>query len=203
MRRIRQLSEEKNKPVFAFVEDVAASGGYMLALAADEIFVDPSSIIGSIGVISAGFGYNELIERYGIERRVYTAGTSKLKLDPFSPEKAEDIRWIKGLQEEIHDYFITMVRERRGSRLNETETELMNGDVWVGKKAVDLGLVDGLGDLRSTLRAKFGEDVKLKLIQPPSKGPLKFLGLESFQNKLIGTITETIEERVAFSKFGL
>jgi signal peptide peptidase SppA len=208
MRRIRQLAEEKELPVYAFVEDVAASGGYMLALAADEIFVDPSSIIGSIGVISAGFGYNELIERYGVERRVYTAGTNKLKLDPFSPEKKDDIRWLKSLQQDIHDYFISMVRERRGKRLVEDDNDLMNGDVWVGQKAVEFGLVDGVSDIRSTLREKFGEEVKMKFISPPSKSPLKFLGLEFsglevFQGKLVNTVVETVEEKAAFSRFGL
>jgi signal peptide peptidase SppA len=204
MRRIRQLAEEKEKPVFAFVEDVAASGGYMLSLAADEIYVDPSSIIGSIGVISAGFGYNELIERYGVERRVYTAGTSKLKLDPFSPEKKEDIRWLESLQQDIHTIFKDMVHERRGKRLiDDGETDLMNGDVWVGQKAVDLGLVDGVGDIRSTLRQKFGKETRMKLIQAPSRSPLKFLGIDHFQNRLVNAAVETIEEKTAFSRFGL
>ena len=204
MRRIRQLAEEKEKPVFAFVEDVAASGGYMLAIAADEIYVDPSSIVGSIGVISAGFGFNELIERYGVERRVYTAGANKLKLDPFSPEKKEDIRWLESLQLDIHQIFIDMVRERRGSKLVENdETDLMNGDVWIGQKAVDLGLVDGIGDIRSTLRSKFGDETKLKLIQAPSRSPLRFLGMDHFQNRLVNAAVETIEEKSAYSRFGL
>ncbi len=204
MRRIRQLAEENEKPVFAFVEDVAASGGYMLAIAADEIYVDPSSIIGSIGVISAGFGYNELIERYGVERRVYTAGTNKLKLDPFSPEKKDDVRWLEGLQQDIHTIFKDMVHERRGKRLIEDdEIDLMNGDVWIGQKAVDLGLVDGVGDIRSTLRRKFGKETKMKLIQAPSRSPFRFLGLDHFQNRLVNAAVESIEEKAAYSRFGL
>lgn len=162
MRRIRALAAEKQLTVLAFVEDVAASGGYMLACAADEIFGDPSSVIGSIGVISASFGFDRLIERFGIERRIHTSGRSKSILDPFRPENPEDVERLKSLQEEIHQVFIELVRERRGARLNGPEAELFSGAFWTAGRALGYGLIDGIGDLRSTLRARFGDNVRLK-----------------------------------------
>ena len=163
--RIRALSEEKNKKVLVFVEDVAASGGYMIALAGDEIFVDPTSIVGSIGVVSGGFGFTGLIEKIGVERRVYTAGENKVMLDPFQPEKEKDIAFLKNLQGEIHQVFIQMVKERRGDKLAD-DPDLFSGLFWSGRTARDLGLVDGIGDIRSTLRARFGDKVRMKLIEP-------------------------------------
>ena len=142
--RIRQLAEEKNKPVYAFVEDVAASGGYWLACAADEIYADPSSIVGSIGVVSAGFGFDDFIQRYGVERRVHTSGRRKMILDPFQPERPDDVQKLKSIQHDIHQVFKAQVRARRGNRLKGSEDELFEGEFWTGDKALELGLVDGL-----------------------------------------------------------
>src|SRR3954471_14629813 len=163
--RIRSLAEEKKLSVLAFVEDVAASGGYWLACAADEIYADPSSIIGSIGVVSAGFGFQDLIARYGIERRVHTSGKRKAMLDPFQPENDDDIVRLKAIQSEIHEAFKNMVRTRRADRLNGGDEDLFTGEIWTGARARELGLVDGLGDLRSVMRGRFGEKVKLRLVQ--------------------------------------
>ncbi|WP_207477655.1 S49 family peptidase [Arenibaculum pallidiluteum] len=162
--RIRQLAEEKGVPVLAFCEDVAASGGYWLACAADEIWADPSSIVGSIGVVSAGFGFHALIDRWGIERRVHTAGERKALLDPFRPEDPEDVVRLKRIQVEIHDQFKDMVRRRRGGRLRAEESEIFTGDVWTGRRALELGLVDGLGDLRTVLRGRFGDKIRLRAV---------------------------------------
>jgi signal peptide peptidase SppA len=160
-RRVRQLAAEHAMPVFAFAEDVAASGGYWLACAADEIYAEENSIIGSIGVISASFGLQDLIARYGIERRVHTAGEKKLMLDPFMPEKTEDVERLKAIQTEIHSSFKALVRDRRSHKLNGDEGDLFSGDVWTGRRAKELGLVDGLGDLRTVMRDRYGEKVRL------------------------------------------
>ncbi|MBZ8133374.1 S49 family peptidase [Afifella sp. IM 167] len=162
-KRIRALAEEKEKHVIVFVEDVCASGGYMIACAGDEIICDPASIVGSIGVVSAGFGFVEAIHKLGIERRVYTSGESKVILDPFQPEKAEDVKRLKAIQEEVHDLFIDLVRARRGSVLAD-DPEIFSGAFWSGKTAVSLGLADRLGDMRHVLREKYGEEVRLKII---------------------------------------
>ena len=162
--RIRQLADERKIPVFAFVEDVAASGGYMIACAADEIVCDPSSILGSIGVVGATFGFEKAIRKLGIERRVYTAGKNKAMLDPFMPEKPEDVKRLKAIQEDIHRRFIALVKSRRGRKLNGPENALFSGEYWGGEKAVKLGLADGVGDLRSFLRARFGDKVQTPLI---------------------------------------
>ncbi|MFB9950403.1 S49 family peptidase [Rhizobium puerariae] len=161
--RIRALAEEKDKKVLMFVEDVAASGGYMIALAGDEIFADPTSIVGSIGVVSGGFGFPELLRKIGIERRVYTAGENKVILDPFQPEKEGDIEYLKSLQLEIHKVFIDMVKMRRGERLVDDAT-IFSGLFWSGLRGVDLGLVDGLGDMREVLKRRYGKDAQLELI---------------------------------------
>lgn len=163
-KRIRALADEKNLPVYAFAEDVAASGGYMIACAADEIFADESSIIGSIGVVSAGFGFTGLIEKLGIERRVHTAGESKSMLDPFRPEKPEDVARLESLQRDVHETFKALVRRSRDGKLKAVETELFNGEFWAGPAALDRGLIDGIGDLRNVLREKFGKDVRLKVV---------------------------------------
>jgi serine protease SohB len=163
-RRIRELAIEHDLPVIAFVEDVAASGGYMLACAADEIVCDPSSIVGSIGVVGATFGFDKLIEKIGVERRVYTAGDRKVTLDPFLPEKPEDVKRIKSLQKTIHESFITLVKERRGAKLQGPEKTLFSGEFWTGLQALEMGLVDALGDLRGTLRSRFGDKVLTPLI---------------------------------------
>lgn len=165
-KRIRDLAKEKDKQVLVFVEDVAASGGYMIACAGDEIIVDPSSIVGSIGVVAATFGFQNAIGKLGVERRVYTAGKNKVMLDPFQPEKKSDVAWLKKLQGEIHTTFIDLVKERRGNRLAEND-DLFTGLFWEGKSAVELGLADGLGDMRSVLRERFGEKTKLQLVSQP------------------------------------
>src|SRR6187455_2319324 len=166
--RIRQLSEEKKLPVLVFVEDVAASGGYMIACAGDEIFCDPSSILGSIGVVGGGFGFQDLIKRIGIERRLYTAGEHKAMLDPFLPEEPGDVARLKELQREIHAIFIALVKGSRGSKLKGADDVLFTGEYWAGDTSVSLGLADSIGDLRSTLRERFGEKVLTPVIAPAS-----------------------------------
>ena len=164
--RIRQLAEEHERPVIAFIEDVAASGGYMIACAADEIVCDSASIVGSIGVVGGTFGFNRLLERLGIERRIYTAGERKVMLDPFQPEKPEDVEHLKAIQQDIHRGFIDLVKGRRGAALNGSESSLFSGEYWTGRKAQELGLVDRIGDLRGTLRERYGESVTTPLIAP-------------------------------------
>jgi signal peptide peptidase SppA len=171
-RRIRDLAEEKKKKVFAFVEDVAASGGYWIACAADEIYADESSIVGSIGVVSAGFGFPDFIGRYGIERRVHTSGTRKLILDPFQPERSEDVDKLKAIQSDIHEAFRQLVRDRRGDRLKADEATLFEGEFWAGVKGKELGLVDGIGHLRPVMREKFGKKVRLRTV-PVERGWLR------------------------------
>ncbi len=168
-RRIRQLAAEKAVPVIAFAEDVAASGGYMIACAADEIICDSSSIVGSIGVVGGSFGFAKLMDKLGIERRLYTSGERKAMLDPFLPEKPEDVERLKTVQREIHEDFIALVKERRGARLVGPENDLFSGEFWTGNKAVELGIADGVGDLRSVLRERFGDKVVTPLV-PAARG---------------------------------
>ena len=205
-RRIRDLAEEKNKKVIVVVEDVAASGGYMIAAAADEIVVDNSSIVGSIGVVAAGFGFTGLMERVGVERRVYTAGKSKAMLDPFRPEREEDVARLRAIQEDVHAAFIALVKERRGARLGD-DPDLFSGAFWSGSKAVELGLADRVGDLRSVLRERFGENVRLRVI-PTEKSMLRRrLGLadsgERLAVGLVDRVVAVIEEHLAWDRFGL
>src|SRR5213595_1420383 len=166
--RIKQLAAEKKLPVLVFVEDVAASGGYMIACAGDEIICDPSSILGSIGVVGGSFGFQEAIKRLGIERRLYTAGAHKAMLDPFLPENPEDVAKLKALQREIHQIFIALVKESRGARLKGSDDTLFTGEYWAGESSIALGLADSIGDLRSTLRARFGEKVLTPVIAQPT-----------------------------------
>jgi signal peptide peptidase SppA len=166
--RIRQLAAEKKLPVLVFVEDVAASGGYMIACAGDEIFCDPSSILGSIGVVGGSFGMTELIKKVGVERRLYTAGEHKAMLDPFLPENPEDVERLKSIQREIHTIFIALVKASRGARLKGGDDVLFTGEYWAGESSVSLGLADAIGDLRSTLRARYGEKVLTPLVAPAS-----------------------------------
>ena len=166
--RIRQLAEEKKLPVLVFVEDVAASGGYMIACAGDEIFCDPSSILGSIGVVGGSFGFQELIKKVGVERRLYTAGAHKAMLDPFLPENPDDVARVKALQREIHAIFIALVKQSRGARLKGADDVLFTGEYWAGETSVSLGLADAIGDLRSTLRARYGDKVLTPVIAPPT-----------------------------------
>jgi signal peptide peptidase SppA len=163
-RRIKQLAAESECPVIAFAEDVAASGGYMIACAADEIVCDPSSIVGSIGVVGGSFGFAKLMDKLGVERRLYTSGEHKAMLDPFLPENPEDVERLKSVQREIHEGFIELVKGSRGARLKGPEKTLFSGEYWTGHKAIELGLADGIGDLRSTLRERFGDDVVTPLV---------------------------------------
>src|SRR5215217_9216170 len=165
-KRIRDLADEHGKPVLVFVEDAAASGGYFIAVAGDEIIVDPSSIVGSIGVIMAGFGFVGTLEKLGVERRVHTAGRNKSTLDPFQPEKAEDVERIKTFELDIHQVFIDHVKAGRAGRLKASDSTLFTGEWWTGLRGVELGLVDGIGDLHATLRARYGADIELKMIEP-------------------------------------
>jgi Periplasmic serine proteases (ClpP class) len=198
-KRIRSHAEERKVPVVAFVEDVAASGGYWLALAADEVIADPASIVGSIGVVSAGFGFTEAIARLGIERRLHTQGERKRLLDPFLPEKPEDVARLEALQADIHDGFKAWVRERRAEKLTAPEETLFNGDIWTGRQALDLGLIDGLGELRSTMRARFGEKVRLRPVGM-RRSPLRFLlGPRAEAPDLLAAV----EERLSWSRWGL
>jgi serine protease SohB len=163
-RRIRELAQEKQRQVIAFVEDAAASGGYMIACAADEIIVDPNSIVGSIGVVGGTFGFDKLIARIGIERRLYTSGEHKAMLDPFLPADPDDVARLQSLQREIHDDFIALVKSRRGGKLKGADENLFSGEYWTGRRALDFGLVDAIGDLRSTLRERFGDKVQMPVI---------------------------------------
>lgn len=204
--RIRLHAAEKGLPVIAFVEDVAASGGYWLACAADEIIADPNSIVGSIGVISAGFGFQDLLARLGVERRVHTSGERKAMLDPFRPENPDDVERLKRLQAEIHDGFRDWVRERRGKLLRADEATLFSGEFWTGRRGLEMGLADGLGELRTTLQARYGAKVRLPVIGTRRR-LLSRLGLGSgVEGGLedIGPATlAAIEERAHWQRFGL
>ena len=202
--RIRQLAKKHDVPVLAFCEDVAASGGYWLATSADEIYANDASIIGSIGVISAGFGFVQALEKLGVERRVYTSGKSKSKLDPFQPEKEEDVQYLKTLQSDIHQTFIDQVRIRRGSRLNAPEDELFSGQFWTGVKARELGLVDGLGAMHDVLSERFGDKLEIVAVQPKRQF-LSFSGPvgEAAGRAGIEYLTAHLEERSYWQHFGL
>jgi signal peptide peptidase SppA len=194
--RIRELADRKKVPVIAFCEDVAASGGYWLACAADEIYAHSSSLVGSIGVVTAGFGLNGLLERVGVERRVYTAGPNKVRLDPFQPQKDEDVEWLKGLQAQLHEQFVSWVRVRRGDRLNDGE-DLFTGEIWTGAKAKELGLVDGVGNLRAVISERY-PDAELSVAEP--KRPLLArLGLGGAAQSLL----TAVEHRTLWSRYGL
>ncbi|GHF23271.1 peptidase S49 [Kordiimonas sediminis] len=210
--RIRALAAEKDVPVVAFAEDVAASGGYMLALAGDEIFAHEASIIGSIGVISAGFGFKDAIEKIGVERRVYSAGDKKAMLDPFKEENEEDVERLKSLHGEIHEYFKGMVRDRRGKRLKGLRGKIFSGDVFSGVEAHKLGLTDGIGDIRSKMQERFGKKVKLKVVGEKKSRLSGLLGLSKTQS-LTSTaspidglgkeLLSAVEERFIWNRFGL
>lgn len=200
--RIRLLANEKSLPVIAFVEDVAASGGYWLACAADEIFADSASIVGSIGVISAGFGFKDLIAKLGVERRVHTSGENKAMLDPFRDERPDDVERLKRLQAEIHDGFKAWVRQRRGSRLKGDEAMLFSGEFWTGMRGLDLGLVDGLGELRAVLQQRYGAKVHLPVIQQRRRFLQRF-GLGSGIESIGPNTLAALEERAHWQRFGL
>src|SRR5882672_2380937 len=210
--RIRQLAAEKKLPVLVFVEDVAASGGYMIACAGDEIICDPSSILGSIGVVGGSFGFQELIKKIGVERRQYTAGEHKAMLDPFLPENPDDVARVKALQSEIHAIFIALVRQSRGSRLKGADDVLFTGEYWAGETSISLGLADAIGDLRSTLRQRYGDKVLTPVIAPasgmlagllgrrsPGAGSMAALdGIGGLPDELISAL----ETRAIWAKFG-
>jgi signal peptide peptidase SppA len=196
-KRIRDLADENSKPVLVFVEDAAASGGYFIATAGDEIIADPSSIVGSIGVIFAGFGFVGALDKLGVERRVHTAGRNKSTLDPFLPEKPEDIERIKTMETEIHAVFIDWVKSRRGGKFKAPDDTLFTGEFWSGVRGLDLGLIDGLGDIRETLRARFGDKVEMQVIAA-KRGlfQLPRLGLAA-------DIAAAIEDRAHWTRLGL
>lgn len=201
--RIRGLAEKKDVPVLAFCEDAAASGGYWLACAGDEIYAQSASIVGSIGVISAGFGFTDLIEKIGVERRVYTSGESKSQLDPFKPEKKEDIKHLKELQNDIHDQFKEYVRSRRTDRLKEEDKALFNGNFWTGAAAEKLGLVDALGELKTVCREKYGDKVRFKDVGKPKGWLQKRLGMEGRLEAVGRGLAGQIEESWWWRRLGL
>ena len=199
--RIRQLAEENEIPVYAFCEDVAASGGYWLACAAEEIYADPASIVGSIGVVSAGFGFTDMLEKIGVERRVHTSGEKKGMLDPFVPEVEDDLERLREIQEDIHEQFKDYVRKRRGTKLTASEDMLFSGEFWTGRRSQELGLIDGLGDLRSVMREKYGEKVNLHLV-----GGRKRFGLGRLLGGQVDLVDQgfaALEDRAYWSRFGL
>ena len=209
--RIRQLAAEKKLPVLVFVEDVAASGGYMIACAGDEIFCDPSSILGSIGVVGGSFGFQELIKKIGVERRLYTAGAHKAMLDPFLPEDPGDVARVKALQREIHAIFIALVKQSRGTRLKGAEDVLFSGEYWAGETSVAFGLADAIGDLRSTLRARYGDKVQTPVIAPPAGLLAGLMGRKSGAGTAVALdglaalpdeLISALETRAIWAKFG-
>jgi signal peptide peptidase SppA len=210
--RIRQLAAEKKLPVLVFVEDVAASGGYMIACAGDEIYCDPSSIMGSIGVVGGSFGFPELIKRIGVERRLYTAGEHKGMLDPFLPENPDDVARVKVIQREIHATFIALVKERRGARLKGADDVLFTGEYWAGETSVALGLADAVGDPRSTLRARYGDKVVTPVVAPSTGLLSGLLGRRSAGAGTLGSLDgvaglpdeliSALESRAIWAKFG-
>ncbi|MGQ0839896.1 S49 family peptidase [Actinokineospora sp.] len=205
--RIRELADRRQVPVLGFCEDVAASGGYWLACAADEIYAHRSSLVGSIGVVTAGFGLAGLLERFGVERRVHTAGTRKVRLDPFQPENPDDVAWLTNLQGQLHDQFVGWVRERRDGKLVGTDEELFSGEVWTGAKAVDLGLIDGVGSLRAVVAQRF-PDAEVSVTEP-KRTVLARLGVGggsgvalTMPDRVLAAM-EALETRAAWSRFGL
>ena len=208
-KRIRDLAEEKDVPVHAFIEDVGASGGYWLACSADRIYAQPTSIVGSIGVVSGGFGFTEMISKLGIERRLHTAGENKAMLDPFSPEKARDVKHLKALQSEMHNEFKQMVRERRQGKLKADEKQLFSGAFWTGHTALEMGLIDGLGDLREVMRDLYGEDVRLRVVDERLPWWKRRFGMrfgergEDWAHNLAGNLITAVEERMIWNRFGL
>lgn len=205
-RRIRQLAEEKQVPVVAFAEDVAASGGYWLALAADEIFAEDTSLVGSIGVISASFGFAEALSKLGVQRRLYTAGENKSLLDPFLAEDPKGVERLTTLQRDMHDAFKDMVRRRRGDRLKAEEGRLFSGEIFTGRRAFELGLIDGIGDLRSVMRERYGDAVRLRAIEPERRRlllPRFGLPRRLDIGDLAADLLTRVEERLIWARFGL
>jgi len=208
-RRIRDLAAEKKIPVLVFIEDVGASGGYMLACAGDEIICDPFSIVGSIGVVGGSFGFVGLMDKLGVERRLYTSGERKATLDPFLPEKPEDVARIKALQKDIHEHFIALVKERRGVKLKGDDQTLFSGEFWAAQAAIEFGLADRIGDLRTTLRARYGEKVRTPLIEAERSflgRKLSGVGLAKLvagERGLADDMISALETRAVWSRYGL
>lgn len=213
-RRIRAFAAERKVPILSFCEDVAASGGYWLALAGDEVFADDTSIIGSIGVISASFGFENVLKRWGVERRVYTAGSRKSLLDPFRAVDPEDVARLRNVQDDLHESFKDLVREARGARLKGSEGQLFSGEFWTGRQALHLGLIDGIGEVRSVLRSRFGEDVRIAVIgqrrrrrwpwRLPWSGMASGVRLEEdLGRRLVDGALAALEERAHWGRFGL
>lgn len=202
--KIRSLAKKNKTKVYAFVEDVAASGGYWLACAADEIYIDQNSIVGSIGVISPGFGFVEMIKKLGIQRRVFTSGKNKSFLDPFQNAKKEDINKLKEIQNTIHNNFITHVKNSRGKKIKAKDNEVYNGMFWVGEQAVKLGLVDGIGHMEDIMKQKFGKKFKIKVLEPKKSFFQKRFS-SSINNNSINflDLINALEEKLYWSKFGL
>ncbi len=203
-KRIRQLAEENDVKVIAFCEDVAASGGYWLAAAADEIVVDDNSIVGSIGVISSGFGFKEAIKKIGVERRLHTAGDNKSFLDPFLPEAKKDVERLKQIQADMHDTFKEYVALRRGEKLSD-DPDIYSGAFWTGRRAVELGLADGLGEVRGVLRERFGDKVRLPVIKAKKSWLQSRFGSSSEQRAASWTdgVLASVEERLLWDRFRL
>jgi serine protease SohB len=209
-RRVRELAKEHELPVLAFIEDVGASGGYMIACAADEIICDPSSMVGSIGVVGGTFGFDKLIEKIGVERRLYTSGDRKVLLDPFLPENPDDVKRLKALQADIHESFIALVQERRGGKLQGPEKTLFSGEFWTGTRARELGIVDSLGELRATLRERFGEKVLTPLINAERSSIVRrLIGAQSAEGDLLSRsgvadeVISALEARALWARYGL
>jgi len=208
-RRIRQLAEEKKIPVLAFIEDVGASGGYMLACAGDEIICDQYSIVGSIGVVGGSFGFPKLMDKLGVERRLYTSGEHKAMLDPFLPEKPDDVKRLKAIQKDIHDHFIALVKERRGPKLRGAGKMLFSGEFWTAQKAIELGLADSIGDLRANLRERYGEKVRMPLIAAersllgrPKPG-VRLMEALADHPGFADDLISALEARALWSRYGL
>ena len=201
--RIRELAAEHQVPVLVFCEDVAASGGYWLACAGDEIFADDSSIIGSIGVISAGFGFVEALRKLGVERRVHTSGEAKSMLDPFQPEKPEDIDHLLNLQADVHDAFKALVKSRRGTKLNGSDSELFSGAFWSGRQALAKGLIDGIGHVHGVLKDRFGEQVVIRAVSAPQGWGFRRLGFGAAAPDIAAAAIAAIETRALWARFGL
>ncbi len=206
--RIRTLAARYEKTVHVFIEDVGASGGYLVALAGDEIIADTSSIVGSIGVVAAGFGFDKLIDRIGIERRVFTSGPRKVMLDPFKPADEGDIERLRSIQNDIQQLFVDLVRERRGAKLNGSDDELFSGEFWSGRRAQELGLIDTVGDLRAVMQAQYGDDIKIVPVRTHRgwlsrrMGPFRDRDLAadvSFAEDLVATL----ETRAMWSRYGI
>ena len=197
--RIRELSDKNNVPVLAFVEDVAASGGYWLACAADEIIASKASIIGSIGVVSSGFGFNKAIEKIGIDRRLYTSGDNKAILDPFLPENLDDIKRLKAIQSQLHVQFINFVKSRRGSKIKDDNKDVFTGAFWSGEKSIEIGLIDSFGEMKSVLKERFGDQVKIKEFTPKKK----LFGFSSLLSGALDILIQKVDEKSIFKRFGL